>query len=263
MLDSLFGHLGYLGIVAFLALCGCGIPVPEEAPLVLAGVLSSNGTLNPTLAFGSCLLGALLGDSVMYGLGRHFGHEWLTKHPSVSRFINAEKEEKLEHVVQRHGFKVVVLTRFLIGVRGPVYYAAGAAKVPYLRFLLWDLVAASIVVSAVFGLSYYYGERIAELVGDAERAATLVVLLVLLVGGFFLYRAHQRRMDATLEKYADEDEESETSDAAAEAQPGVVAAHSEGTQESQDSSSNEAPSNEAQPSGAPSSGAPSSKASVT
>ncbi|TWT47295.1 DedA family protein [Botrimarina hoheduenensis] len=208
MLDYLVNHLGYLGIVAFLALCGCGIPVPEEAPLVLAGVLSSQGTLKPWLAFSACLSGALLGDSMMYFIGRRLGHSWLTQHKSVARFINADKEEMFEHAVGRHGFKVLLLTRFLVGVRGPVYYAAGAAKVPYLRFLLWDLVSATLVVGVVFGLGYRFGEPIAKIIHNAEELLTIGVVLVLAsVGLFFLYKSQTKRMAAALQEIAQHDAE--------------------------------------------------------
>lgn len=199
-MEFLFDKLSYFGIVAFLALTGCGLPIPEEAPLVLAGVLSSNGTLaHPELAFAACLVGALLGDSVMYFIGRMLGHSFLTKHPSVARFVNIEEEEKFEQIVNRHGFKVLLLTRFLIGVRGPVYFAAGAAKVPYWRFFLWDLCAASIVVSLVFGLAYAYGESIESWIRNAEEVATVVVVLaVLIAGGIWLYRKHHQRLAKAL-----------------------------------------------------------------
>jgi membrane protein DedA with SNARE-associated domain len=214
-------QLGYLGIVLFLTLCGCGIPIPEEVPLVLAGVLSSQGTLDPWMAFTSCLIGALLGDSVMYMLGRYFGHAWLTKHPSLARFIDSDKEEKFEHAVRRHGFKMLVLTRFLVGVRGPVYFAAGAAKVPYLRFLLWDLIGATVVVAVIFGLGYRFGNGIAKIIGDAEEVATAVVVLGLMSAGiYFLYKKQTARVAEALEDITEGDAEEaarEKTDAAMEA----------------------------------------------
>lgn len=212
-------HLGYLGIVAFLALCGVGVPIPEEAPLVLAGVLSSQNALHPGLAFFSCLGGALLGDSIMYAIGRKLGHAWLTKHPSISRFIDADKEEQFEHAVRRHGFKVLLLTRFLVGVRGPVYYAAGAAKVPYLRFLMWDSIGATVVVSLVFGLAYRFGEPIAKLVREAEEIATILVVLALaLVGVYVIYKKQVGRVSAALQDITEHDAEEAAREEAGQAE---------------------------------------------
>lgn len=212
-------HLGYLGIVLFLALCGCGIPIPEEAPLVLAGVLSSQGTLEPWLAFASCLTGALVGDSVMYAIGRHFGHAWLTRHPRMSRFIDVEKEEKFELAVRKHGFKMLLLTRFLVGVRGPVYYAAGAAKVPYIRFLLWDLIGATVVVGVMFGLGYRFGDGITKVIRNAEEVATaLVVIGLMSVGVYYLYKKQTSKVAEALEDITEEAEEEAAESRAAEGQ---------------------------------------------
>lgn len=213
-------HLGYLGIVLCLALCGVGIPIPEEAFLVLAGVLSSQGALaHPLLAFACCLVGALLGDSIMYLIGRRLGHGWLTTHPSVARFIDAEKEEKFEHAVRKHGFKMLLLTRFLVGVRGPVYYAAGAAKMPYARFLMWDAIGATAVVGIVFGLAYRFGEPIGKIVRRSEEVATVVVILGLMgVGIYFLIKKQAAKAAEALDDITEHDQP-ESVDGEAHADP--------------------------------------------
>lgn len=197
----------YAGIIAFLTLCGLGLPIPEEAVVVLSGVLSYQGTLEWYYALPSCLIGALLGDSVMYFIGRHFGHEWLTKHKNFARFVDPQREEQVEKLVLRHGFKVMLLTRFMFGVRGPVYYAAGAAKVPYLKFLLWDLVGASLVISVFFGLSYRYGRQIEKLATDFEITFTIIVLAALIVTGVLVYRGQKRRVGKAFDEMAAEDQQ--------------------------------------------------------
>ena len=208
MLELIIQKVSYLGFIVFLALTGVGLPIPEEAPLVLAGVLSANGTLEyPWLAYLSCLIGALLGDTIMYTIGRRLGHGYLMSHPRFAKFINPEQEEKFEHIVNAHGFKALLLTRFLIGVRGPVYFAAGAARVPYLRFLMWDLCAATMVVSVVFGLSYRYGEQISGWIRNAEYALTGVVAIVVLSVGLFVYRRYKGRIAAALDRLGDDAEE--------------------------------------------------------
>lgn len=210
-------YLAYAAFTAFLALTGLGLPIPEEAPLVLAGVLSANGTLEyPLLAYFSCLLGSLMGDSIMYGIGRHFGHGFLLSHPKIAKFVDPKKEEEFEHIVNRHGFKALLLTRFLIGVRGPVYFAAGAARVPYLRFLCWDLVAATMVVSVVFGLAYKYGEHVSTWIREAQYGLTAVALVVLLAAaGFILYKLQNRKVSAALERLSEQTEAEEAAEKAA------------------------------------------------
>ena len=192
---------GYLGIIIFLVLTGCGLPVPEEVPIVLAGILSSQDKLIPEWAFLSCLVGAFLGDWAMYGIGYHFGHGLVAKHPRYGKFVGAQREEYFEQAIQKHGFKVMLLARFMVGIRGPVYLATGVVRMPFRRFLLYDLVCATIVVTTFFGLSYFYGREITEYIRDAERTLTLIVLAV--IGFAFLWwmrRRRQRMLDEAIEK---------------------------------------------------------------
>jgi membrane protein DedA with SNARE-associated domain len=197
VLDFLSIPGSYLGIILFLVLTGCGLPIPEEVPLVLAGVLSANGRLVPEWAFMACLFGALVGDSLMYAIGYHFGHNLLREHPKFARFLRADREAQFEQAIGRHGFKVMLLSRFMVGVRGPVYLAAGVVRMPFRAFLLYDSVCATLVVGTFFGLSYAYGEQIARILRDAELTFTLVVLVLIALIALWMIRRHRRRLRLT------------------------------------------------------------------
>src|SRR4051794_33487993 len=69
MLASLLHPSSYLGFFVFIAATGCGMPIPEEAAIVVAGVLSSQQQLDWRIAFAVCLAGAVVGDSFMYAIG--------------------------------------------------------------------------------------------------------------------------------------------------------------------------------------------------
>ena len=186
----------YLGIILFLVLTGCGLPIPEEVPIVLAGVLSAkaDSQLVPEWAFAACLVGALLGDCVMYAIGYHFGHNLLREHPKFAKFLRAEREQRFEQAIERHGFKVMLLSRFMVGVRGPVYLAAGVVRMPFRAFLLFDFICATLVVGTFFSISYLYGDQITEMVRDIELTFTLVVLVVLGLVGLWMYRRHRLKV---------------------------------------------------------------------
>ena len=206
MLDSLGIPGSYLGIIIFLVLTGCGLPIPEEVPIVLAGVLSAKGRLIPEWAFTACLFGALLGDSLMYAIGYHFGHNLLRDHPKFARFLRADREVQFEQAIERHAFKVMLLSRFMVGVRGPVYLAAGVIRMPFRAFLLYDLVCATLVVGTFFGLSYVYGEHIARVLRDAELTLTLLVLALATLIGLWIYRRHRQQRLTDLLDQSEDDE---------------------------------------------------------
>jgi len=185
MIEFLLGNGSYFLIFGVLILTGAGLPVPEEVPVIAAGVLSSHGQMVPWVAFLSCLAGALCGDCLMYWIGRHFGRNVLREHPWWAKFVNPEREAQIERTLKDHGLKVFFLARFLVGLRSPVYLAAGVLKMPFRRFLLIDVFCATVVIGTFFGLSYLFGAKITTLVRNAEIGLTAVVVLVLV--GLMLY----------------------------------------------------------------------------
>ncbi|QEG34467.1 DedA family protein [Bythopirellula goksoeyrii] len=201
-MDVLIESGGYLGIVFFLLLTGCGLPIPEEVPIVLAGIVSSQGNLNPGFAFLACVVGALLGDTAMYAIGYHFGHGLVMRHPKLSKLVGAQREEYFEQSIQRHMFKVMLLARFMVGVRAPVYLSAGVARVSYRKFILYDLFCATLVVGTFFTVAYFFGDSIVETIREAEVGFTLCVILVLLIGFlWWLRRQRQQVLDEVLVRH--------------------------------------------------------------
>lgn len=196
MLASLFHPSSYLGIFLFIAATGCGLPIPEEAAIVVAGVLSAQGHLMTGFAFAACLAGAIVGDSAMYAIGYHWGHGIFTSHPRFAKLLSAENEEQFHQAIDSHALKVMFLARFLVGIRAPVYVMTGVVRMPYRRFLVYDVISAAAVVSAVFWLAYVFGDNVREWVRHAEFTATLIVVGVLaVIGGIIYYRHRQQVID--------------------------------------------------------------------
>lgn len=194
MFASLIHQGSYLGIFMFIAATGCGMPIPEEAAIVLAGALSAQGSLHTALAFAVCLAGAVVGDSFMYAIGFRWGHGIFASHPRFAKMFATENEQQFQEALHAHAFKVMLLARFLVGIRAPVYVMTGVVRMSYRRFLLYDIISAALVVGTVFGLSYLFGDKVQQWVHDAELTATLVVALVLVVVGGILYYRHRQRV---------------------------------------------------------------------
>lgn len=196
MLGSLIHPSSYLGIFLFIAATGCGLPIPEEAAIVVAGVLSAQGHLTTSIAFAACLAGAIVGDSFMYAIGYHWGHGIFRSHPRFAKLYSAENEEQFQQAIDTHALKVMLLARFLVGIRAPVYVMTGVVRMPYRRFLLYDVISATAVVGVVFWLSYWFGDNVRDWVRHAEFTATLIVVGVLaVIGGVVYYRHRQQVMD--------------------------------------------------------------------
>jgi membrane protein DedA with SNARE-associated domain len=188
-------HGSYLAITIVLILTGAGLPVPEEVPIITAGVLSAppNPQLDPFVAVACCLFGALVGDCIMYWIGYHFGRGILRGHHLWVRFVTPEREARIEDMFARHGLKAFFVARFLVGLRSPFYLTAGIMRVSFKRFLLIDLICASAVVGSFFWLAYYFGENIAMWIRRGEWGLTVGVALAVTCVAFILWRRCRRK----------------------------------------------------------------------
>ena len=175
MTEQLIGKLGYLGIALILILGGLGLPIPEEAPIIVAAVLSRNGTLSWPLAIASCLGGVLLGDMVVYLLGYFYGEKVLSLR-LTRRLLTRQREAQIKGYFHRHGFKILVSGRFVPGFRTAAYLTAGILKLPPVKLLLTDIVAASLCAPfLMFGLGYAFAYQIQNGIREVQQWVTVLV----------------------------------------------------------------------------------------
>lgn len=203
MVEYFFSHISYVGIILVLVVTGIGIPIPEELPVVVAGAASAYGQLNPWLAFLSCVIGALGGDFVMYAIGYHFGHSVLKDRPLFARFLSTEREARVERMILQHGLKVLIVARFLVGLRSAAYLAAGILRLPVRRFLLVDTFCVLLVVGVTFGLSYRYARSVEEVLGWLSgfgMTFTITVLAIVAVAAFIYWRRRKNRLARILQR---------------------------------------------------------------
>lgn len=197
MLELLTSHISYLGIIVTLVLTGSGLPIPEELIVILSGLAAHNGLLNPWWTFGALLVGALLGDGVMYWIGYHFGRSVLLDHPWFARFLKPAREHHIEEMIRQHGLKVFFAARFLVGLRSPVYITAGILRVPFRRFVLVDTVCATTVIGVFYGMTLLFADRIHvwwQWIRRGELAITSVVVAAIAGLIVYLYVLHRRRL---------------------------------------------------------------------
>ncbi len=204
MLERLVDHLqnqslglGYAVVFALLLAAGFGFPLPEDVPLIAGGVLAwlaspldvatVPGMLSDTgfqamVAVG--MAGILVGDSVIYLAGRKLGRRVAEVWP-FRRLITPEKLERVERLLRQRGKVVVIVARFLPGLRAPTYFTVGHSRVPYWEFLLFDGLAAAVSAPLWVCLGFWLGDDIERAAREGTRfgqfllGGVVVVLLVL------------------------------------------------------------------------------------
>jgi membrane-associated protein len=147
-------------IVLVLALGDGVFPAfPSESGLIIAGLLCVVGDLSIGWVIAAGAVGAFLGDSISYALGRFVGR------PAQRRFLNGERaKQALEWAkgqLETRGGTVVIVARYVPGGRTATTFTAGLARYPYSRFAMFDAIGA--ITWAFYGtLLGYFGGRFFE-----------------------------------------------------------------------------------------------------
>jgi membrane protein DedA with SNARE-associated domain len=193
MTDGLIAQYGYFGIILLLILGGLGVPIPEEAPIVLAAILSHKGAMHWLPALGACFTGVLIGDFVVYFLGYFYGEKVLSFR-LTRKFLTRAREEQIKGYFHRHGIKILIVGRFAVGFRTAAYLTAGILRLPFLRLLLADLFAASLSTFLMFGLGYWFADWVEAGLRELKHYIVVIVFLIV-VGwvGYSYYKARKRR----------------------------------------------------------------------
>src|SRR5207302_845543 len=122
---------------------GMGFPIPEELPIVAAGIWAGDADI--VAKFGGlrwlilpvCIVTVVIGDGILYTIGARFGTRILRTRLFKKMLPDAKREE-IEKNFHDHGVKVLLFARLLPGIRSPIFIMAGVLKLPLSRFLLAD-----------------------------------------------------------------------------------------------------------------------------
>ena len=174
----------YAGIFLVLLLCGLGLPLPEDVPILISGYLSYLGTIHFGYALAVTMAGVLIGDMIIFSLGYWWGPN-ATQHRLVRSILTPKRMEKVEVFFGKHGRKAVFFGRFLAGLRAPLFLTAGIMRMPAWRFFCMDGLAALLSVPALLILAYSFGEQLDSLRRMLGTTKTIVVLI--LGAGIALY----------------------------------------------------------------------------
>lgn len=155
----LIATYGYLVVMLVVMAESAGLPVPGETSLLVAGALAATGRLALPGVIIAAALGAILGDTAGYWVGRTSGLRLLRRYGRFIRF-DERKLAQAETFFERHGEKTVFLGRFVPVGRIFSAVLAGVSQMRYSRFLFWNA-AGGIVWATLMGtLGYLFGRQL-------------------------------------------------------------------------------------------------------
>jgi len=140
-LSSDNGFVVQLGIFITLILGGVGFPVPEDIPILIAGVISARGLLSLQVMFLTCYIGVLIADQFVYWIGFFFGKKVLELGTKSKYFklMTAERVEEVRNGLREKRLLYIFIGRHLFPIRSATFLTAGSLRIPYLEFLVADM----------------------------------------------------------------------------------------------------------------------------
>lgn len=129
--------------------------LPGDSLLFVVGTLAAAGGLDVFIVGGVLIAAAILGDSLNYAIGKYLGPK-VFQRPD-GRFFKREHLDRTHAFYDRHGGKTVVIARFVPIVRTFAPFVAGIGRMPYPRFLTYNIGGAVLWVVSLVGAGYFFG----------------------------------------------------------------------------------------------------------
>lgn len=201
---------GYPVLFGLLFACGLGLPLPEDIPLIVAGILVGSDRMNLVLASICAWCGIIGGDCVLYYLGHKYGLN-ITKVPFVGKHVSKERIERAEQLFARYGIWVVAIGRMFAGIRGAMVVAAGTIRYSFIKFVIADGLAALVSGGLFVALGVWFGNNL-DVVKEKMHEFKIGLAIFGIVAGvglvaYIIWRkkTHKTPTQAVLDKAIEKD----------------------------------------------------------
>jgi membrane protein DedA with SNARE-associated domain len=201
-LDSLahtVDHYGYWAIALLLLLENLGVPViPGELAMIVGAIFAGTGRagLNIVVVGVVAVATSFVGAELGYLIGRFAGRELILRY---GRYVLLKPHhlDRAEAIVSRYGGLVVIIARYVVGLREANGLIAGISQMRWLTFTIFNAAGAAAWVATWVSIGYLAGDHIDEIYASINHAALyLLMALAVLLVGFIAWRLLRRRRQA-------------------------------------------------------------------
>jgi len=157
-------------------------PYPGDMVTFAGGYLAGTSHLTFPFVFVSAGLGCLSGAMILYLLGKSKGRKMFLR--NRGKFLDIKHLEKVERWFKKYGEKVLILSRFLTGVRSVVALAAGVGNVDTKKMIIYTSISIilwnGIILFSAFKVQQNW-RRILEIMRIYNKVVLLVLILAAVI----------------------------------------------------------------------------------
>jgi len=187
------GLIVYVSLFAMLLAGSIGLPIPEDLPLILGGILVQQGKAKIELVLVVCYIGILVGDLIIYSAGRTVGPA-LFNRKWFRLSMPPERIEKVKAQLEKRSILMIFVARHLFYLRTATFLTCGAVKMKFSHFLIADAIAALISAPLMIGLGYLAAENYQVILEWINRLKFYLVI-PLSIAGLFAYLWYRKKRD--------------------------------------------------------------------
>lgn len=166
-----------------------GFFLPGDSLLVTAGVFAAAGLVPLKYLLLPVMLCAIVGDQIGYWIGRAAGSALYSREDSL--FFKKRHLQRAHDFYEKHGGSTIIIARFMPIVRTFCPPVAGAARMPYSQYLLYDIFGGAIWVGAMILGGYFLGRTIPNIGQKIHYVIAVVIFLSILPGIISFLRARR------------------------------------------------------------------------
>ena len=194
-LDALIRWGGYTVLVVIVFVeTGLFAFLPGDSLLISAGLVAAAGHLNIWWLNVMLSAAAVAGDNVGYAIGARIGPRLFTR--AKSRFFNPAHLERTRHFYTRYGAKTIVIARFVPIVRTFAPVVAGVGRMPYRRFVFYNVVGGVGWVLSMTWAGYLLGQTVPNIGRHLHLLVIVVIVLSLVPIAIEILRERRRSSTA-------------------------------------------------------------------
>lgn len=151
---------------------------------MISAFFASQGHFNLWAVYALSISGDILGDIILYGIGRFGGYPALTK--IRKRFgRNGQLQKKIEQAFVSHGAKIIFYVKISTGLAFVTFLTAGTAKMNFGKFLKFTFLGGIIWSGILVSLGYFFGYA-AELIAEYLKFSGLVIFVIAILVVFLI-----------------------------------------------------------------------------
>ncbi len=186
-LESLYAHMGYVGVLVAMAIESACIPLPSEIVLPMAGWMVARGEFDLWLTTIAGTLGCTAGSIAAYAVGAYGGRPLLAKYGKYV-LISTDELDTADRWFARYGDAAVFFSRLLPVVRTFISFPAGVARMPFVKFIVYSTLGSIPWSLALIYVGKMLGDNWTQVRSVLHNLDYVIIVVIVALIGLYVYR---------------------------------------------------------------------------